>query len=338
MDSIRRNQIIDKRWEERGTNMLDFLQTGKAIYVLAAVCLIGMLSKLAASSLYKGLIKETGNMMLTKNKWLRDLRQRAEDTYRLNQGVANTQVFVEKQIYEARMGMFTPEGWSGFSNQLTALCFLLGGAAAFLAYWYRCDSYYIVLYSSMGVLAGVFNIMVDYGAGLSDKRQRLSVGIQDYLENVLWKRLGRDHLPELGEDKDVLELNPAAASKEPVRLLRGRKREEASLHGKGNLSGERGRASQEGSVSPVRNIRENTGGKRGRIQPEGEDKEKNEEALSQLRKSLEQAAAGRSQSAKPAEKGTVRSIGELSAGENWMKDLKPEEIKVLGEIIREYLG
>ena len=29
---------------------------------------------------------------------------------------------------------------------------------------------------------------------------------------------------------------------------------------------------------------------------------------------------------------------ELSAGENWMKDLKPEEIKVLGEIIREYLG
>ena len=25
-------------------------------------------------------------------------------------------------------------------------------------------------------------------------------------------------------------------------------------------------------------------------------------------------------------------------GENWMKELKPEEIRVLGEIIREYLG
>ncbi len=25
-------------------------------------------------------------------------------------------------------------------------------------------------------------------------------------------------------------------------------------------------------------------------------------------------------------------------GDNWMKELKPEEIRVLGEIIREYLG
>ena len=145
--------------------MLEFLQTGKAIYVLAAVCLAGMLSKLAARNLYKRLIKETGNMMLTKNKWLRELRQKAEDTYYLNQGVANTQVFVEKQLYEAKMGMFTPEGWSELSNQMTALCFLLGGAAAFGAYWYRCDSYYIILYASMGMLTGIFNIMVDYGTG-----------------------------------------------------------------------------------------------------------------------------------------------------------------------------
>ena len=110
------------RQEERGAKvMLEFLQTGKAVYILAAVCLMGMISKLAARNLYKGLIKETSNMMLTKNKWLRELRQRAEDTYRLNQGVANTRVFVEKQIYEARLGMFTPDGWSAFSNQMTAL-------------------------------------------------------------------------------------------------------------------------------------------------------------------------------------------------------------------------
>ena len=66
--------------------MLEFLQTGKAIYALAVVCFIGMLSKLYARSLYKRLIRETGNMMLTRNKWLRELRQKAEDTYRLNQG------------------------------------------------------------------------------------------------------------------------------------------------------------------------------------------------------------------------------------------------------------
>ena len=77
-------------------------------------------------------------------------------------------------------------------------------------------------------------------------------------------------------------------------------------------------------------------------------KEENEkvmpdEAISQLRKSLEQAAVGRAdQTLKVQEKSGPKASPEASIGasmgENWMKDLKPEEIKVLGEIIREYLG
>lgn len=323
--------------------MLEFLQSGKAIYVLAAVCFIGMLSKLAARSLYKRLIRETGNMMLTKNKWLRELRQRAEDTYRLNQGVANTQVFVERQIDEAKMGMFTPQGWSEFSNQMTALCFLLGGAAAFGAYWYRCDSYYIILYSSMGLLAGIFNIMVDYGAGLENKRRRLSTCLQDYLENSLWKRLGRDRQPDMEDEKANPGHGGTAAEKEaPVRLFRGRKRENSLLAGKpapvtgtGNRGPEIPNSVRAGrdSLPPKR--------ERERMQQEKGDHEKvmPDEAISQLRKSLEQAAVGRAdQPPKVQEKAGAKTPSDSSMGENWMKDLKPEEIKVLGEIIREYLG
>lgn len=307
--------------------MLEFLQTGKAIYVLAAVCFLGMASKLAVRSLYKRLIRETRNMMLTKNRWLRELRQRAEDTYRLNQGVANTRAFVEKQIYEVKMGAFSIEGWCAFSNQMTALCFLLGGGAAFLSYWYRCDSYYIVLYSSMGILSGIFNIMVDYGTGLEGKRQRLSTCLQDYLENSLWKRLGRDKLPNLDEEKEE---ESQTASKEPVRILRGRKRENAASYSeKSSASSNTGRLKEN---SPIQ-------------MPRGQEKGSSEkglsdEALTQLRKSLEQAAAGRSgQGIKVLEKAGINvPSANSSEGENWMKDLKPEEIKVLGEIIREYLG
>ena len=250
--------------------------------------------------------------------------------------MANTRVFVEKQIYEARIGMFTPEGWSSFSNQMTALCFLLGGAASFLSYWYRCDSYYIVLYSSMGVLTGIFNIIVDYGAGLGDKRRRLTIGIQDYLENVLWKRLSRDRLPELEKEKETSQgKQPSTGKEAPVRVLRGRKREEA-LNAKGAASP----GVREGGPTIIKGSRDGNP-KRGRNLPEEENKDKAvaDEALTQLRKSLEQAAAGRSgQPSAPQEKAAGKEGTELSAGENWMKDLKPEEIKVLGEIIREYLG
>ena len=322
--------------------MLEFLQTGKAVYLLAAICLIGMAGRLAAGSFYKRLIKETGNMMLTKNKWLRQLRQRAEDTYRLNQGVANTRVFVERQVYDARLGFLTPGGWNAFSSQVTALCFLVGGIAAFLAYWYRCDSYYIVLYSSVGVLTGIFNIMRDLGAGLEDKRQRLSVSIQDYLENSLWKRLGRDRLPDLEEEKTGTEGSTAAAAREPARLFRGRKREAGGYSGKSDsVSGAAAGSENKASVSQggLRSVRESPSG---RLRGQNRDEDSSgkivtDEALNQLRKSLEQAAAGRTvQPIRSQDKGDKETGG--SAGENWMKDLKPEEIRVLGEIIREYLG
>ena len=82
--------------------MMSFLQTGKALYVLAAICLAGVFTRLMAGSFYKRLIKESTNMALTKNKYLRGLKQNAEDTYRMNQGMNNTRVYLERQMYSLR--------------------------------------------------------------------------------------------------------------------------------------------------------------------------------------------------------------------------------------------
>ena len=41
--------------------MMSFLQTGKALYVLAAICLAGVFTRLMAGSFYKRLIKESTN-------------------------------------------------------------------------------------------------------------------------------------------------------------------------------------------------------------------------------------------------------------------------------------
>lgn len=90
--------------------MMNFLQTGKALYILAAVCLAGIVVRLLAGSFYKGLIKESANLALTKNKYLRALKQNAEDTYRLNQGMNNTKVYLEKQLYSLRMAGLSIKG------------------------------------------------------------------------------------------------------------------------------------------------------------------------------------------------------------------------------------
>ena len=70
--------------------MLEILQTGKALYALAAIGIIGVLSKLVTRSLYKRLIRETDNMAATKNKNLKILKQKLENACRLNQTIVNT--------------------------------------------------------------------------------------------------------------------------------------------------------------------------------------------------------------------------------------------------------
>lgn len=163
--------------------MLQFLQTGKVLYVLAAVCALGIISKLVTGNLYKRLIKETGNMALTKNRNLRALKQKTENMFLLSHGLRNPAAYIEKQVYGFRFMKISLDDWDNFSVQTMILCFLIGGVAAFGSYWYRCDSYYIVLYGTMGILSGLFMVLVDNGVNIGVKRQQLMDCLVDYVEN-----------------------------------------------------------------------------------------------------------------------------------------------------------
>ena len=171
-------------WTKKGELiMLEFLQTGRMLYVLAAICALGTLSKLVTGSLYKRLIKETGNMALTKDKNLKALKQRMENVFLINHGIRNVNAYIEKQLYGFRFLHVSLDGWDNLSVQAMILCFMAGGAAAFGAYWYRCDNYYIVLYGAAGVFSGLFLAFVDNGIGAGTKRKQLADHLVDYVEN-----------------------------------------------------------------------------------------------------------------------------------------------------------
>lgn len=232
--------------------MLEFLETGKAIYALAGVCMLGLLGKWITRNLYKRLIRETDNMQATKNKYLRTLKQKAESTYRMNQGISNTGVYLERQLYSFRFLGVTLNGWNNYSNQMTMLCFLLGALEAFAAYWYNCESYYIVLYAATGAFAGLICMTADSGLNPSERKKQLLVSLQDYMDNFLFNKI------VLGQ----------RAITEPV--------------------------------EPV-----------------------NRKDIDYLKKSLDQIAVSREKT---------------KEDEQRIKELEPEEIKVIGEILKEYLS
>ena len=71
----------------------------------------------------------------------------------MNQGMNNTRVYLERQMYSLRTFGMSVKGLDNLSGQLTLLCFLAGGGAAFLSYWFRSDNYYIVLYGTTGTVS-----------------------------------------------------------------------------------------------------------------------------------------------------------------------------------------
>ena len=189
--------------------MLEMLQTGKALYALAAIGAIGAISKLITRSLYKRLIRETDNMAMTKNRNLKALKQKLENACRLNQNIVNTEAYLERQMYGFRFMKISLNSWNNLSAQMTILGIMAGGAASFAAYWYRLDSYYIVLYASAGAFLGLALAFLDSSFSIGLKQQRLANALLEYTDNSVLVRAFRENAGQQERFQDSARRLPA---------------------------------------------------------------------------------------------------------------------------------
>ena len=332
--------------------MLQFLQTGKVLYVLAAVCVLGIISKLVTSSLYKRLIKETGNMALTKNKNLRAFKQKTENMFLVSHGIRNPGAYIEKQVYGFRCMKASLDGWDNLSVQAMLLCFMIGGIAAFGAYWYRCDSYYIVLYGTMGILSGLFIVLVDNSVNTSGKRQQLVDCLIDYVENsphfyrsvdraqenAEMERKGKAGIREIGR-KSVKAVEGRDAAARDIVGRDAATRETAVTEGMDSKnSNERQSGSSRLAVLSRKKDRKEPAVRQVKTEESRPKAESSEDELSKsidyLKQSLEQIAASREQGKRDSQS---NGPAEGSSVDRAKKELKPEDLKLLGEILQEYL-
>lgn len=331
--------------------MLQFLQTGKALYVLGAICVLGMISKLVTSSLYKRLIKETGNMALTKNKNLRALKQKTENQFLVSHGFRNASVYIEKQLYSFRFLKVSLESWDNLSVQAMLLCFLLGGAAAFGAYWYRCDPYYIVLYGAVGILSGIFLALIDNSTNIDAKRQQLADTLVDYVENSPHFYRNVENLPTEMEKRGKIASSPLRArvrteDRKGIRnvgdLLAGEQTVVADEKDDGTkrvgrfsvLPKKKEKAKDPEAQEGRKNADEIRSGTEvmpheGGDAPEGDELAK---SIEHLRMSLEQIAAGRE-----TNRQAMLRQPEKTKTERLKKEFNQEDLKLIGELLQEYL-
>ena len=311
--------------------------------MLAAVCGLGVLSKLVTSSLYKRMIKETGNMALTKNKNLRSFRQRTENMLMLSNGIRNTNVYIEKQLYSFRFMNLSLDGWDNIAVQAMILCFLIGGIAAFGAYWYRCDSYYIVLYGTMGILTGLFMVLVDNSVNVSLKRQQLMDCLTDYVDNTphFFRSVDKSANTE-GADRRGKTV--AASSKFRLREMGNKSLKVVDETAVGNAEGisERkrfpGLKRKKGKAEAVIGSVSNKSAMKS-VQEVGKEVSHEEElrkSIDGLKQSLEQIAASR-EVTRVDMKTASQKEQENGGTERVRREFSQEELKFLGELLQEYL-
>ena len=156
------------------------------------VCSI--LGKIMLGVLYQNMIKETENMRATKNKRLKQCKLKFVNCYRLNHGVANVPVFVDKYLNQMKIGPVSVNTFYHLCGQ-TMLLSVLCGSITKSAGLFAVLPYYIVSFLGLYLHFAVSAVM-----DIRGRRRVLKINLVDFLENHMSMQLAEAELTEEAEE------------------------------------------------------------------------------------------------------------------------------------------
>ena len=186
---------------ERGDGMLNYLAQGMILYVMAAVCVIGVISRFAANRCYKSLIRQSDNLAAAKDKQLQQMKTKYESIYRMNCGMKNTEAFVSKMQQQYRIAGTRLTSWENCSINCAAAAFLIGAVSSLILYLNKGSVQNCVLYLAGGSLMAAGMIVLSGLMGNSSNKDLLETALVHYFENVLVVRSARDMPDGISEEQ-----------------------------------------------------------------------------------------------------------------------------------------
>lgn len=166
-----------------------FMENSIIFYVMVSVGLLGGLSRIILLFLYGRFMKDAENLGMAKTGLIKQIRLKFENCYRLNYGVKNVNVFVEKYLYKCRIAGISLHRIEQMLGQAMLMTLLLGSGGAVAAFFYGYGIETVVKYFAMGVFVIIFLAIIDAITDTDYLHEVLMINIQDYLENSLANRL-----------------------------------------------------------------------------------------------------------------------------------------------------
>lgn len=159
------------------------------LYVIIGLGALCFFIKLMIGLNYRRLIREAGQMSKSEHILMKTIIKKFETCYQLKLGVENVEVFVDKYLNSYKMAGIYLYTWEVIGDLLFGVTLLSG----LLTNMYIIVMQYERSFTTMFLLAGIFIcgliILEDVLLNIRFLRKKLSIEIQDYLENVCKPRL-----------------------------------------------------------------------------------------------------------------------------------------------------
>lgn len=188
--------------------MNSILQYRIIICVVITLFLTAVVILLRISRFYHVLILETENMAATKEDILYQCKKKFSNCYRLQNGILNVPVFVDKYLRKIKMGRFSVSSWKRISGELILSSVFVSGCGACLGIIQGNTLGEILPFYIVSMMELYFYFIISGFVDIEEKRRTLKVNLVDYLENHMGNKLvdleysikkleeSEDHFPE----------------------------------------------------------------------------------------------------------------------------------------------
>ena len=178
--------------------MLELMLDRHVIYVLMGMsAFAGVVSKVVVGRTLRKLVAAAESMGKSNHPLMRLVRAKFEHTCMISEKVENVGVFVDKYLYEYRVGGVRLHAWRRLQMAGAGLCLILGGVGAIISYRIKGATEQTAMIGGTGVALALIVFLVHM---LTDEEYRLEAVrnyMVDYLENIYQYRYEKTYKKEV---------------------------------------------------------------------------------------------------------------------------------------------
>ena len=178
--------------------MLELMLDRHVIYVLMGMsAFAGVVSKVVVGRTLRKLVAAAESMGKRNHPLMRLVRAKFEHTCMISEKVENVGVFVDKYLYEYRVGGVRLHAWRRLQMAGAGLCLILGGVGAIISYRIKGATEQTAMIGGTGVALALIVFLVHM---LTDEEYRLEAVrnyMVDYLENIYQHRYEKTYKKEV---------------------------------------------------------------------------------------------------------------------------------------------